>query len=137
MTARHWLQRAGQGTTGSVSNQSEPRHGEATEDFVDPGLALGPLLRHVDDTSAVLWLETSVAGEVVVRSADRSWRATTFTAHGHHYALVDVVDLRPGESLPYTVEIDGAQVWPPAGSTHPPSRIRTLDYTRPLTVAYG
>jgi len=120
-----------------VSNNEEPDPAEATEAFVDPRLILGPLLRHVDETSAVIWVETSVAAQVAVRSGERSWSAHTFTAHGHHYALIDVVDLRPGESLPYTVEVDGEEVWPPVGSIHPPSRIRALDYRRPLTLAYG
>jgi len=120
-----------------VSDDSDPDLGRPTEDWVDPRLIVGPLLRHVDQTSAVVWMEVAAADDIVVRSGDRRWAAQTFTAHGHHYALVDVDGLHPGESLTYTVEIAGDQVWPPAGSQHPPSRIRATDVDRPLTVAYG
>jgi len=134
---RRWSAEASRGTTVDVGDDVESGHGKTTEAFVDPRLVLGPLLRHVDETSAVVWVETSVAGEVAVRSGEVSWTAHTFTAHGHHYAVVDVDGLHPGDSLPYTVQVDGEDVWPPAGSLHPPSRIRTLDCRRPLTLAYG
>ena len=57
---------------------------------------------------------------------DRRWTAATFAVHGHHYALVEVDGLEPGSIQAYTVEIDGAVVWPPADSDLPPSRIATL-----------
>lgn len=64
--------------------------------------------------------------------------ARTFTVHGHHYALVEVNGLTPGSATPYTVTLDGEQVWPVPGSSRPPSRIRTLpeDATR-LRLAFG
>ncbi len=123
---------------GDVPNDTEPEPiAQATEEFIDPRLVVGPLLRHVDETSAVVWVEVAAATEVAVHAGGRSWTARTFTAHGHHYGVVDVEGLRAGDNLPYTLSIDGDQVWPPSGSVHPLSRIRTLDHERPLTVAFG
>lgn len=85
-----------------------------------PGLLLGPLLRHVDSRSATVWVETDAPCTVAVAGA----RTRTFTAGGHHYALVVVTGLEPGTSTPYEVELDGETVWPPPD--FPPSRIRTF-----------
>lgn len=98
-----------------------------------PELVLGPLLRHVDETSATVWVETDRPCLVTVLDA----QAPTFTVHGHHYALVDVTGLAPGSTTIYEVRLDGQQVWPPPDSPHPPSRIRTLDPTRPLRLSFG
>ena len=51
-------------------------------------LVLGPLLRHVDEESACIWVETARAGTVRVEAGDRSGESRTFAVHGHHYALV-------------------------------------------------
>jgi len=48
--------------------------------------------------------------------------ASTFTVHGHHYALVQVDGLAPGSDTEYEVALDGETVWPAPGS--PPRRIR-------------
>ena len=79
-------------------------------------LVLGPLVRYVDETSASVWVETRDAARVTVR-AERARRGTRARsrAHGHHYALVVVDGLEPGTITPYTVEVDGERVWPPAG----------------------
>ena len=61
-----------------------------------PSLLLGPLLRHVDETSATVWVETDEPCEVQVLGA----RTPTFTVAGHHYALVVCSDLRPGTTTP-------------------------------------
>lgn len=98
---------------------------------------LGPLLRYVDRTDATVWAETGAAATVEVHAAGRSWSAPTFTVHGHHYALVAVDGLEPGSRTPYTVTVDGDQVWPPADSSFPPSVIPTLEEGRPLRMAYG
>jgi hypothetical protein len=104
-------------------------------------LALGPLVRYVDQTSASIWVETRDAATVVVRADGRQWRARTFEVHGHHYALVEVEGLEPGTVAPYTVEVDGSQVWPPSegadGSDYPPSVIATLKPGKPLRLAFG
>ncbi|MEV6642641.1 alkaline phosphatase D family protein [Amycolatopsis sp. NPDC051371] len=85
-------------------------------------LLLGPLLRHVDATSATIWVETGAPCEVLVAEA----KARTFEVSGHHYALVVLTGLEPGRSTPYEVRLDGELVWPEPDSELPPSRIRTL-----------
>ncbi len=104
-------------------------------------LALGPLIRYVDATSASVWVETRDSSLVTLRAADRSWQARTFSVHGHHYALVVVDGLEPGTIAPYTVEVDGSRVWPPAegaeGSDYPASVIATLKPDKPLRMAFG
>ena len=105
--------------------------------MTEPGrLLLGPLLRHVDDTSAVLWMELDRRGTVTVNAADREYAGSTVTVHGHHYALVDVTDLEPGGSYPYSVAVDGTPVWP-LPDARLPSRIRPIDVDRRLRIAFG
>ncbi|MGH3432280.1 MAG: alkaline phosphatase D family protein [Thermocrispum sp.] len=86
-----------------------------------PVLVLGPVLRHVDTTSATLWIEADQRCTVEVAGCS----ARTFCVGGHHYALVAVTGLEPGTSTPYDVKLDGDVVWPLPDSAHPPSRIRT------------
>lgn len=92
---------------------------------------MGPQLRRVDETSAVVWVETDSACEVRVGDA----RARTFDVHGHHYALVDVTGLTPGTVTPYTVALDGDHVWPLPDA--PPSYIRTPDPDAEVRVLFG
>jgi hypothetical protein len=101
-------------------------------------LVLGPLLRYVDESSASVWLETRRRSQVAVRmGGGRHWTAETFAVHGHHYALVEVDGLEPGSVDPYTVTIDGTEVWPPADGDLPPSRIATLKPGKDLRMAFG
>jgi phosphodiesterase/alkaline phosphatase D-like protein len=104
----------------------------------DPELVVGPQLRYVDASSATIWVETDRAGTAAVEiPGRRAATATTFTVHGHHYALVDLTDLAPGSDLTYELRMDGHLVWPERSVPVPPSRIRTLDPDRPLRVAFG
>ncbi|MGY1754343.1 alkaline phosphatase D family protein [Blastococcus sp. SYSU D01042] len=98
-----------------------------------PALLLGPLLRHVDPVSATVWVETDRPCEVDVLGRS----ARTFCVGGHHYALVVVEDLEPGSTTPYEVRLDGTQVWPPADSAFPASRIRTSGGPGPFRLAFG
>ncbi|MBM7503402.1 alkaline phosphatase D family protein [Agromyces aurantiacus] len=104
-------------------------------------LLLGPMLRHVDETSASIWVETREAATVVVRAGGRSWSARTFAAHGHHYALVEVDGLEPASELPYALEIDGVPAWPEPdprdGAEYPAPVIATRTPGRRLRLAYG
>ena len=95
------------------------------------------MLRYVDETTASVWVETRETARVRVSTAGREWEAGTFSVHGHHYALVEVEGLEPGSSSPYTVVMDGQQVWPEEGSPFPAPTIRTLDPERPFRLAYG
>ncbi|MFY0409549.1 alkaline phosphatase D family protein [Solicola sp. PLA-1-18] len=108
----------------------------------DDALVLGPLLRHTDETSAVVWAQVASAATVTVVCDGRRHDARTFSAHGHHYAVVDVEGLERGSSQPYELEVDGVVVWPPTDATvdghpYPSPRIRTLDHGRPLQFLYG
>lgn len=100
-------------------------------------LLLGPMLRHVDDRTASIWVETRAGGTVSVHADGRSWQARTFAVHGHHYALVEVDGLEPGATVPYEVRIDGAAVWPEADSDRPASVIAPREPGRPLRMAFG
>lgn len=113
-----------------------------------PDLVLGPLVRWIGETGATVWVETTVRCEVRIIQTDgaRHWSARTFAVHGHHYALVLVDGLHPGEEVEYGVELHdpeaavespGRVVWPPLGDILPPSRIATLDPARPLRLAFG
>jgi hypothetical protein len=84
-----------------------------------------------------VWVEVATTSRVTVRAGDESWSAPTFAVHGHHYALVDVDGLPPGTVAPYTVEVDGTQVWPEPHSDFPPSRLATLKPGKPLRLAFG
>ncbi len=61
-----------------------------------PRLVLGPLLRHVGSSDAIVWVETDAACEVEVRAGKLSGRSPTFRVGGHHYALVLISGLEPG-----------------------------------------
>ena len=84
-------------------------------------LVLGPVLRHVGETTAQVWVQTSDPARVRVLDTE----VRTFEVAGQHYALVAVTGLTPGSSTPYTVEVDGEQVWPPPAHPYPASVIRT------------
>jgi phosphodiesterase/alkaline phosphatase D-like protein len=84
-------------------------------------LVLGPVLRHVGESTAQVWVQTERAATVSVLGCS----ARTFEVTGHHYALVGVTGLEPDTTVPYTVEVDGVRVWPPAQSPYPDSVIRT------------
>jgi phosphodiesterase/alkaline phosphatase D-like protein len=84
-------------------------------------LTLGPVLRHVGETTASVWVQTDQAATVSVLGCS----ARTFEVAGHHYALVPVTGLEPGSQVPYEVEVDGERVWPLTPSPFPASVIRT------------
>ncbi|WP_330998318.1 DUF7800 domain-containing protein [Georgenia wutianyii] len=86
-----------------------------------PSLVLGPMLRRTEPTSAAVWVETDAAATVTVRLTDdgATWRAPTFAAHGHHYALVELTGLEPGRRATYEVLLDDVVRWPEADSPFP------------------
>ncbi|PSL08299.1 PhoD-like phosphatase [Haloactinopolyspora alba] len=86
-------------------------------------IVVGPLLRYVDATSALVWVETDRPCTVRVLGTD----ARTFTVHGHHYGVVEIDGLTPGTSTRYDVALDGRVAWPEPGSPFPHPRIRTPD----------
>ncbi|MDT5185850.1 MAG: hypothetical protein QOI29_4008 [Mycobacterium sp.] len=84
-------------------------------------LLLGPALRHVSDTTALVWVQTESAATVEVLGCS----ARTFAVQDHHFALVTVTGLTPDTVTEYDVKVDGKRVWPLADSPFPPSVIRT------------
>jgi hypothetical protein len=100
-------------------------------------LLLGPLLRHVGERDATVWVETDAPCKVEVRAGDAAGHERTFTVAGHHYAVVVVTGLEPASSTPYEVQLDGDVAWPLLDSSFPPSRIRTIDPSRPIRLIFG
>jgi hypothetical protein len=96
-------------------------------------ILVGPLLRYVSDTEAVLWVETDEACKVEVLGVEEQ----TFRVGGHHYAFVIVEGLEPGSSTEYEVALDGEQRWPEPDTEFPPSVIRTLGGEGQLRLAFG
>src|SRR5690242_16047249 len=84
-------------------------------------LLLGPALRHVSDTTALIWVQTKDAATVEILGCS----APTFEVQGHHYALVTVTGLTPDSVTEYDVRVDGQEVWPLPDSRFPRSIIRT------------
>ncbi len=88
------------------------------------GLLLGPALRHVSDTTALVWVQTENACTVEILGCS----AQTFEVQGYHFALVLVTGLAPDSVTEYQVSVDGATAWPIDDETFskfPPSVIRT------------
>ncbi len=96
-------------------------------------LVLGPLLRYAGRTQATVWVEADAACEVEVLGHT----ARTFEVSGHHYGLVPLSDLPEGAVLRYEVRLDGEPVWPPPGSTRPPSTIRTREGEDQARLVFG
>jgi phosphodiesterase/alkaline phosphatase D-like protein len=96
-------------------------------------LVLGPVLRHVGETTASVWVQTGRAATVSVLGC----ATRTFEVAGHHFALVPVTGLAPDSVTPYEVEVDGERVWPQATSPFPPSVIRTCGRHASQRVVFG
>ncbi|KHD73204.1 alkaline phosphatase D family protein [Actinoplanes utahensis] len=104
-------------------------------------LLIGPVLRRVDGDRATLWLETSEATQARVEVDGAGSGSThTFSAYGHHYAIVTVDGLAPGSANPYRLFLDDRQVWPEEDSEYPPPVIRTRaadDHDQPVNLLFG
>jgi hypothetical protein len=100
-----------------------------------PGLILGPLVRYVGADDATVWVETEAPCEVAVLADGTAYRSRTFHVEDHHYAIVHVTGLAPGEFHEYEVALDGRGVWPEPG--YPPSAIRTIAPGEPLRLVFG
>jgi len=96
-------------------------------------LRLGPVLRHVGEHDATVWVETDEPCVVeVLGHRERTW-----TVAGHHYALVCIQGLRPGTSTAYDVRLDGEVAWPRPEDSRPAPVVRTLDRGRQLKIVFG
>ena len=97
-----------------------------------PSLVLGPVLRYVGETEAVLWVETDSACEVEILGT----RERSFCVCGHHYALVCCGDLEPGSWHEYEVLLDGERVWP-RDDGWPASTFNTYPKDSALRIVFG
>jgi PhoD-like phosphatase len=97
-----------------------------------PSLVLGPMLRYVGETEAVIWVETDAACEVEVLGT----RERTFCVCDHHYALVCCGGLEPASWHEYEVLLDGERVWP-QDDGFPASAFRTYPKETPLKIMFG
>ena len=97
-----------------------------------PSLVLGPLLRYVGETEAVLWVETDSECEVEILGT----RERTFCVCDHHYALVCCGGLEPGAWHEYEVLLDGERVWP-QDDGFPASEFRTYPKDTALKIVFG
>ncbi len=97
-----------------------------------PTLVLGPLLRYVGETEAVIWVETDAPCEVEVLGT----RERSFCVCDHHYALVCCGGLERGAWHEYEVKLDGERVWP-VDDGFPASAFRTYPKDGPLEVVFG
>lgn len=102
----------------------------------DQDLALGPMLRHVDATSASIWVETARSCTVEVGCSESSWPAPTFAAHGHHYALVEVSGLEVGSVNHSSLHLQGNAIWPHEDG-FPEWIIATIDLAKNPRLAFG
>jgi hypothetical protein len=104
-------------------------------------LLIGPVLRRVTGARATIWVETTGPAEVRVEVAGGgAGSAHTFSAYGHHYAIVVVDGLAPGTAGEYQVWLDDRQVWPQPDSPYPPSLIVTRppgDDGAPVSMIFG
>ena len=80
-----------------------------------------------------MWVETDSPCEVEILGH----LSPTFHVEGHHYALIILEGLSAGSCYEYEVALDGERRWPTAGSTDPPSTIRTLGGRGRLRFVFG
>jgi phosphodiesterase/alkaline phosphatase D-like protein len=102
-----------------------------------PGLLLGPVLRHVGEHDATVWVETDGRCVVTVSRGDATASERTFAVAGHHYAIVALTGLEAGTALEYRVDLDREPAWPDPELRLPPSLIRTVDPRRPVHLLFG
>ncbi|MEV6347276.1 alkaline phosphatase D family protein [Actinoplanes sp. NPDC051851] len=104
-------------------------------------LLIGPLLRRVTGDRATLWVETSEPTTVRVEAEGGAvGSSSTFSAYGHHYAIVVVAGLAPDTSHAYRLHLGDEQAWPAAGSPYPPPVIVTRaaeDAAQPVSMVFG
>lgn len=91
------------------------------------------MLRFIGETEATVWVEIDEPCEVEILGRTGS----TFTVEGHHYALVVLEGLEPGESHEYEIRVGGECVWPPEGYEFPHPRIKTIVKGGDLRLLFG
>ena len=96
-------------------------------------LVLGPILRHVGERDATVWVETDAACEVEVLDATEQ----TFCVYGP--PLRAGLHRRPEAEDPHRVRGEARRRGPLAGAprSFPASVINSLDPDRPLRILFG
>jgi len=104
-------------------------------------LLIGPVLRRVTGDRATIWVETTEPATVRIEvEGGGAGSARTFTAYGHHYAIVVVAGLVADATRPYRVLLDDREVWPPADYPYPEPVLRTRaddDRDQPVSLIFG
>ncbi len=113
--------------------RAAPLSGSFAKNGFVPELLVGPLLRFVGESEATVWVEVDEPCEVEILGHT----AKTFTVEDHHFALVAIEGLEPGEAHPYDVTVGGAKVWPPEGYEFPQPRIRPVPKDGNLRLLFG
>lgn len=108
-----------------------------SEHMTNEPILLGPMTRYAGEDVATVWAQTRDAGEMTVRIGERAWSTRTFGAHDHHYALLVLDGLEPGQVYEYTVEVNGEHAWPQPDSPFPAPVVKTLQADRPTKMAFG
>jgi PhoD-like phosphatase len=98
-----------------------------------PEIKVGPMLRHVGETDATVWVETDAPCEVEILGKTQR----TFTVEDHHYAIVCIEGLEPSREHPYEVNLDGQKAWPPEDYEFPQPRIRLIPRDGTLRLLFG
>lgn len=98
-----------------------------------PEVKVGPLLRHIGETDATVWVETDADCEVEILGHTQR----TFEVEGHFYALVCIEGLEPSKQHPYEVRLDGVKAWPPEDYEFPQPRIRLIPRDGTLRLLFG
>ena len=98
-----------------------------------PEVKVGPMLRHVGETDATIWVETDAPCEVEILGKTQR----TFTVEDHHYAIVCIEGLEPSREHPYEVHLDGRKAWPPDDYEFPQPRIRLIPRDGTLRLLFG
>jgi len=110
----------------------------ALMELVRPRIRMGPMLRHVSETTAVFWMELSTAARLTLQIYSRgvhaqSVKATSFRVGTRHYAMIAVEKLRPNTWYTYRILGAGAAapstiLWPDPGLDKPlpPSTFKTF-----------
>ena len=98
-----------------------------------PEVLVGPMLRFIGETEATIWLEVDEPCEVEILGT----KASTFTVKDHHFALVALEGLEPGEARDYEVHAGEQRIWPPEGYEFPHPQVKTIAKGGDLRLLFG
>ena len=102
-------------------------------------ILVGPVLRYTDRFgTATVFVETARSRRVSITTGDGVTTGTsTWSVHGHHYALVVLRALPRDRAVTYTVALDNVTVWPLRASSYPPSVVPPFTSSGRVRIAFG